>query len=127
MRVYLLVLTFAVSSTVALAAQSNGAEPPDRATIEKLEATIAFWKEVESIGAAGVIATKGRGWRVKIRSLDCRLIEGQAHCSYETRPCFHPPLGKEDLGWCMRERRFRPGEGFHAINGWEEVPADLND
>lgn len=122
MRLCLLGLAFVAAPAVAATTQPNSVDTPGRATIEKIEATLAFWRDVEDVGVPGVIATKSQNWRVKIRSLNCRLIEAQAQCSYETRPCFHPPMDKEKLDWCGRERRFRHGYSSRSFNGWQAVP-----
>ena len=116
MLALVLMLTFCV-------AMQNADAAPSKKTVERVEAGLGFWGDAGDVGLPGVIASKGRSWRVGVRKLSCRSSGAGATCTYETRPCRRPPPGSDERNRCSRTRRFEPGFGFAGSDGW--IATDL--
>jgi hypothetical protein len=103
---------------IAAVLLSAAAGLPARATVERIEAALAFWDDAAAVGLPGVVAASdaGRRWRVRVRDLACRPDGAAAACAYRIRPC------GQELRWCARRRRFVRGEGFSGADGWVAEP-----
>jgi hypothetical protein len=120
MRYFLMTLTLATCAGLTTAQAQAGREQPTRTTIEKLEASIAFWDDAAAVGLPGVIAASDSGhrWRVWVRRLKCKPSEADVLCSYEAKPCFDAPTDDGNQAWCARQRRFKRGGSFVMDDGW---------
>lgn len=104
---------------------ASGTDPsPGRGTIERIEANLAFWRDAEDVGMAGVSGVKGKAWRVRVRNLSCRPDGTRSACSYQMRPCLWPGSDSDKRSWCDRVRRFERGSNFSGADGWIAVDGD---